>query len=319
MNRAAGPPCCAPGRGPATDAVPRQAVLPAVRSATVDLVELRGGEFWMGCDRGEGHPLDHEGPSRQVVLRPFAIAEAAVTNAEFATFVEASGYVTDAERFGWSFVFDKLLTGEATQAVRGHADSNPWWLGVDGACWRRPFGPGSDVETRENHPVVHVSWHDAAAFCTWAGLRLPTEAEWEYASRGGLERQRFPWGDDLLPDGAWRCNIWQGQFPELNTAEDGYLATAPVRTFEPNGFGLYQTSGNVWEWCQDWLEPRDKSPRARDDDNPSGPPTGTARAMRGGSYLCHASYCNRYRVAARNGNTPDSSGGNLGFRCARDL
>jgi len=284
----------------------------------VNLVELPGGVFWMGCDRRESHPLDHEGPSRQVELRPFAIAETAVTNSEFALFVEETGYVTDAERFGWSFVFDKLLTPEASQAVRGHADTNPWWLGVDSACWRNPFGPGSDIEELNDHPVVHVSWHDADAFCTWAGLRLPTEAEWEYASRGGLERKRFPWGDELTPSGAWRCNIWQGQFPEVNTAEDRYLATAPARTYEPNGFGLYQTSGNVWEWCQDWLE-RDESARAHDNHNPSGPPTGTARAMRGGSYLCHASYCNRYRVAARNSNTPDSSGGNLGFRCARDL
>jgi sulfatase modifying factor 1 len=299
----AGPPCCAPGRGTAPGSATRQAVVPARGVADVELVDLQGGEFWMGCDRSEGHPLDHEGPSRQVQLRPFAVAVTAVTNVEFASFVDETGYVTDAEQFGWSYVFDKLLTPEAKQAVRGHAAGSPWWLGVDGAFWRRPFGPGSDLEEFQDHPVVHVSWHDADAFCTWAGLRLPTEAEWEYASRGGLARKRFPWGDELTPGGAWRCNIWQGQFPERNTGDDGYLATAPARTYEPNGFGLYQTSGNVWEWCQDWFAPRGE----------------TARSMRGGSYLCHASYCNRYRVAARNGNAPDSSGGNLGFRCARDL
>jgi len=292
---------------------------PGNRTANVNLVELGGGVFRMGCDRREGHPLDHEGPTRQVELRPFAIAETAVTNAEFALFVEESGYVTDAERFGWSFVFDGLLTQEASQAVRGQAYTNPWWLGVDGAYWRCPFGPGSDIEELNDHPVVHVSWHDADAYCTWARLRLPTEAEWEYASRGGLKGKRFPWGDDLTPSGVWRCNIWQGEFPRMNTAEDGYVATAPVRSYEPNGFGLYQTSGNVWEWSQDCFAPLDESEREHEKHYPAGQPTEMPKAIRGGSYLCHHSYCNRYRVAARSSSTPDSSGGNVGFRCVLDV
>jgi formylglycine-generating enzyme required for sulfatase activity len=254
----------------------------------------------MGCDRGEGNPADGEGPARETAVEAFAIAPCAVTNREFAAFVEATGHVTDAERYGWSFVFAGLLAEGARDAVRGHADGAPWWLGVDGATWSAPFGPGSSLEGLEEHPVVHVSWNDAVAFCAWAGGRLPSEPEWEYAARGGLERKRFPWGDELVPDGVWRCNVWQGAFPERNSSEDGYVGTAPVRTYEPNGYGLYQTAGNVWEWCADLRGS-----------------AGESRAIRGGSYLCHDSYCNRYRVAARSANTPDSSGGNLGFRCAR--
>jgi formylglycine-generating enzyme required for sulfatase activity len=170
---------------------------------------------------------------------------------------------------------------------------------VHGATWRAPEGPGSDLDGRLDHPVVHVSWHDAVAYCAWSGKRLLTEAEWEYAARGGLVQKRYPWGDELTPGGRHMCNIWQGQFPVRNTAEDGYRGTAPVDAFEPNGFGLYNVSGNVWEWCAD-------------------PWGGDGRVMRGGSYMCHDSYCNRYRVAARTRNTADSSGGNLGFRCARD-
>ncbi|MFD4248019.1 formylglycine-generating enzyme family protein [Streptomyces sp. NPDC058525] len=170
-----------------------------------------------------------------------------------------------------------------------------WWRAVPGSSWRRPEGAGSSVTARQDHPVVHVSWNDAQAYCAWSGTRLPTEAEWEYAARGGLEQRRYPWGDDLTPGGRHMCNIWQGDFPTLNTADDGYEGTAPADSFHPNGFGLHNVVGNVWEWCADWFGP------------------GTSRVMRGGSYLCHDSYCNRYRVAARSSNTPDSSTGNIGF------
>jgi formylglycine-generating enzyme required for sulfatase activity len=188
---------------------------------------------------------------------------------------------------------------------------------VKGADWRHPEGRRSDLVGRDDHPVVHVSWNDANAYCAWAGRRLPTEAEWEYASRGGLDGARFPWGDELATaDGSWRVNIWQGDFPLVNTQEDGFLTTAPVRSFRPNGFGLWQTVGNVWEWCADAFSPYtyERDARAGAVRDPRGPESGELRVMRGGSYLCHDSYCNRYRNAARSSNTPDSSTGNVGFR-----
>jgi len=280
------------------------------------MVHLDGGPFLMGTDDPGGFPADGEGPVREVTVRPFLLDRHAVSNERFAAFVRATGYVTEAERFGWSFVFYQFVPRDGSVQVAGSAGPAPWWLAVQGACWHTPEGPGSTVATRRQHPVVHVSWHDATAYCAWAGVRLPTEAEWEYAARGGRAGRRYPWGDQLVPGGTHRCNIWQGQFPTRNTAEDGFAGTAPVGSFRPNAFGLCNMVGNVWEWCVDWFSPtfgRD-GPR----ENPTGPPSGDARVTRGGSYLCHESYCNRYRVAARSSNTPDSSTGNIGFRTAAD-
>ena len=290
--------CCPPSRS-AGDGV-RAAVArgPADRAG---MVTLPGGVFRMGTDDADGFPEDREGPVREVTVAPFAIDAWCVTNERFAEFVAATGYETEAERFGWSYVFARFLPGRLRKDSP-RPEGAPWWCGVSGAYWRHPEGPGSDLDGRWDHPVVHVSWHDATAFCEWAGRRLPTEAEWEYAARGGLDQARYPWGDELTPDGVHRCNIWQGRFPVSDTAADGYSGTAPVDAFEPNGFGLYNTAGNVWEWCADWFDPAE-----------------TNRAMRGGSYLCHESYCNRYRVAARTANSPDSSTGNLGFRTAADI
>ncbi len=224
------------------------------------------------------------------------------------------GYVTEAERFGWSFVFGGFLPEDfpATRAVA----KAPWWRQVEGADWRHPEGPDSSVAERASHPVVHVSWNDAQAYCAWAGARLPTEAEWEYAAGGGLSGKRFPWGDDLEPGGEHRMNVWQGRFPAENSEADGFAGTCPVDEFPPNGYGLFNMTGNVWEWCSDWFHPTFHTREKRT--NPHGPKHGEAKVMRGGSYLCHESYCRRYRVAARSANTPDSSTGNLGFRCVGD-
>ncbi|MBO1514091.1 formylglycine-generating enzyme family protein [Metabacillus bambusae] len=280
------------------------------------MVYIPGGEFLMGTNEKEGFPADGEGPVRKVKVDPFLIDRYAVTNAEFKQFVQATGYVTESEKFGWSFVFYSFLPPQILGQVN-RVVSTPWWCGVNGAFWYQPEGPGSTIDDRMNHPVVHVTWNDAQAFCKWAGKRLPTEAEWEYAARGGLEQKRYPWGDELTPNGEHYCNIWQGKFPERNTLEDGFNGTAPAKSFPENGYGLYNMSGNVWEWCSDWFNRSIHNRGGRT--NPGGPSTGETRIMRGGSYLCHVSYCNRYRVAARTSNTPDSSSGHLGFRCVADV
>ncbi|MFD8008834.1 formylglycine-generating enzyme family protein [Streptomyces sp. NPDC058955] len=280
------------------------------------MVLLPGGTFLMGTDDAEANPGDGEGPVRTVRLRPFLIDVCAVTNDAFARFVAATGHVTEAERFGWSYVFAGFLPA-ALRRDAARPPRTPWWCGVAGATWNRPEGPGSTLEGRGDHPVVHMSWHDAAAYAAWAGKRLPTEAEWEYAARGGLERKRYPWGDELDPGGSYRCNIWRGTFPARNTAADGFRGTAPVDAFAPNGHGLYNTSGNVWEWCADWWTAAHGHAGPLVD--PTGPATGSAKVIRGGSHMCHQSYCNRYRVAARTANTPDSTSGHAGFRCARSV
>ncbi|MFD6971345.1 formylglycine-generating enzyme family protein [Streptomyces sp. NPDC059949] len=295
--------CCAAVREPAAAlcVLPSPPAGPPVSPAAFSregMVLLSGGTFRMGNEDEAANAHDGEGPVRAVGVDPFHIDERTVSQAEFAAFADASGYRTVAERLGWSYVFAGLLAPEtvlASPAPPGTA----WWRAVAGASWREPYGPGTTAE--DGHPVVHVAWHDAVAYAAWAGKRLPTEAEWEYAARGGLDQARYPWGDELAPGGQVRCNIWQGEFPLVTTKEDGWVGTVPVDAYEPNGHGLYNTVGNVWEWSADTFAPG-----------------GAARAMRGGSYLCHDSYCNRYRVAARTGNTPESSSGNIGFRCAAD-
>ncbi|QJY47985.1 formylglycine-generating enzyme family protein [Pseudonocardia broussonetiae] len=261
------------------------------------LLALPGGVFRMGSDE-QRYPGDGEGPARDVRVGAFRIAPHAVSNDDFAAFAAATGYVTTAEWVGTSFVFGGLLPDDfpPTRAVA----AAPWWREVPGASWRRPEGGASDVDGRGDHPVVHVSWLDAREYCRWAGGRLPAEAEWEYAARGGLDGVRYPWGDELTPGGEHRMNVFQGRFPGRDTGEDGFAGTAPVDAYPANGYGLHNTTGNVWEWCADRF----------------GPARPGRRNMRGGSYLCHESYCWRYRCAARSANTPDSSAGNIGFRMA---
>lgn len=258
----------------------------------------------MGTADRIGHPADGEGPVREVDVDAFEIDAYTVSNERFEAFVSDTGYTTDAERYGWSFVFAGFLPEQTLVTTAGVAAA-PWWRQVHGADWRHPEGPGSTTDDRSDHPVVHVSWNDAVAYAEWAGCRLPTEPEWEFAARGGLVQKRYAWGDDFAPGGETMCNIFEGTFPGHNTAADGHAGTAPVDAFPSNGFGLFNVAGNVWEWCANRFA--------------NGGGATDARALRGGSYLCHDSYCNRYRVAARSANTPDSSAGNMGFRIARSL
>jgi len=315
MNEEKPKSCCAPARG-AEDRAPQVTMISSAVPAEpmTEMLALVGGRFLMGTDYPYGFPADGEGPVRPVELSPFHIDVAPVTNAQFEAFVRATGYVTEAEQFGWSFVFWLHLPRERfAELVTDTVAAAPWWCQVPGASWKTPEGPGSTLEGRERHPVVHVSWNDSQAYAAWAGKRLPTEAEWEYAARGGLEQKLFPWGDELTPEGRHLCNVWQGQFPRHDSAEDGYSGTCPVDAFPANGYGMYSAAGNVWEWCADWFS---SDTSATVGTNPKGPLSGENKIMKGGSFLCHASYCNRYRVAARTSNTPDSSSSNIGFRCA---
>ncbi|HTL40671.1 MAG TPA: formylglycine-generating enzyme family protein [Pseudolysinimonas sp.] len=279
---------------------------------TVEQCVVPAGSFLMGDSSGDQNPGDGETPVHRVEVDGFRIDATCVSNDDFARFVSATGYRTEAERFGFSAVFHLALAAPPADIV-GRPAATPWWLGVAGADWAHPGGRASSLEGLGDHPVVHVSHTDALAYCDWAGRRLPTEAEWEYAARGGLEARRYPWGDEDVDAGGWRANIWQGTFPTLNTLDDGYLTTSPVRTFEPNGYGLWQAVGNVWEWCADWYR-ADAYAGGCAACAPAAPAQQLSRVLRGGSYLCHVSYCNRYRNSARSQNTPDSSMGNAGFR-----
>lgn len=284
----------------------------------IEQCAIPAGTFHMGDQHGDGLPADGEQPVHERSVGAFHIDATSVTNADFAAFVDATDHRTDAETFGFSAVFHTVVAAD-DRDVLGRAPQAPWWLSVRGADWRHPEGRHSTCEDRLDHPVVHVSHDDARAYCAWAGRRLPTEAEWERACRGGVEGRRYPWGDrPRASDGSWRCNIWQGSFPHHNTEADGFVTTAPVRTYAPNGYGLWQTIGNVWEWCRDVFDPRAYADHVRGGPRRPAPGPAAPRVLRGGSYLCHDSYCNRYRNAARTGTTPDSSLGNAGFRTVAD-
>lgn len=267
---------------------------------------------------GTSNPMirnDGEGPLRRGLVRSLSISVGAITNAEFAAFVADTGYVTEAEHLGWSFVFWSQVpdTVGQTQSVPG----SPWWHRVDGASWQCITGPNcSLMHELLDHPVVHVSWNDARAYASWVGGRLPTELEWEHAARGGLGDVRFPWGD-AEPDDNENifCNIWQGRFPKANTAKDGYTTTAPAVSFEPNGYGLFNMVGNVWDWTADTFRvPSQFSiPGPQNKVEPS-----VMKLAKGGSFLCHKSYCYRYRIAARIANSLDSATTHMSFRVVWD-
>ncbi|XP_016982152.1 formylglycine-generating enzyme [Drosophila rhopaloa] len=271
----------------------------------VDMSLIPGGTVFVGTDNPH-FPADREAPERQVKLEDFFLDKYEVSNDAFAEFVLATNYTTEAERFGDSFLFKTLLsTSEQRDFEDFRVASAVWWYKVPGVSWRHPNGVDSSLDNLGRHPVVHVSWRDAVEYCSWAGKRLPSEAEWEVACRGGKERKLFPWGNKLMPRDEHWLNIWQGDFPDGNLADDGFEYTCPVDGFRQNVYDLRNMVGNVWEWTADLWDANDVS------ENPN-------RVKKGGSYLCHKSYCYRYRCAARSQNTEDSSAGNLGFRCAKN-
>lgn len=286
----------------------------------MQLCPVPAGKYLLGSSQTAGFDADKEGPPCLIELSNFEIGATTVTNEQFAAFVAQTGYVTEAEKFGWSFVFHYFVS-PAVKKVSQTVPNLAWWYAVKGADWRHPEGPDSSLAKRMDHPVVQVSRNDAVAFCQWAGLQLPTEAQWEAAAKGLTNFERYPWGNDFLLDGRHHCNIWQGNFPLSNTKEDGFTNTAPAKYYEPNGLGLYQVIGNVWEWCSNparidltVFQQQDaqyfwKNYQQIDDQY---------YATRGGSFLCHQSYCKRYRIAARNGNSAMSAANNLGFRCVKN-
>ncbi|KAJ2939677.1 hypothetical protein O0L34_g14397 [Tuta absoluta] len=266
-----------------------------------EMVLIPAGSYQVGTD-DVAIESDKEGPKRIVELRSFYLDKYEVSNRDFSRFTKLTGYKTEAETFGDSFVFSLFLNSTYKEKLKDFRVVQAlWWYKVLGADWKHPYGPDSDLTGALDHPVIHISWNDAKAYCAWRGARLPSEAEWEAACRGGHEDTDYPWGNKLFPDRKHMANIWQGTFPNHNSAKDGFIGTSPVNMFPPNDFGLYNMAGNVWEWTEDdWSS-----------DMPQ------EKVKKGGSYLCHRSYCFRYRCSARSHNTADSSAGNLGFRCAK--
>ncbi|WP_233496655.1 formylglycine-generating enzyme family protein [Mucilaginibacter hurinus] len=308
-------------------------------SSNSGMVYIKGGTYQMGGDNSQASPDEY--PKHKVTVDDFWMDETEVTNAQFMKFVKATGYITTAERKpDWEEIKKQLPPGTekpdesmliaASLVFKSPGrnvdlnDYGQWWEWKAGASWQRPQGPGSSIKGKENYPAVHISWYDAQAYCKWAGKRLPTEAEWEWAARGKLTNNIYPWGNESVNTGAPKANSWQGDFPEKNTLKDKFYYSAPVKSFAPNGYQLYDMAGNVWEWCSDYYRP--DYYKASLADNPQGPessydpeePYAKKRVIRGGSFLCNDSYCSGYRVARRMKTTEDSGMEHLGFRCVRD-
>ncbi|WP_162653442.1 formylglycine-generating enzyme family protein [Lentilitoribacter sp. Alg239-R112] len=306
--------CCIPSRqsGSNTSADVRHSTLKKAQQGEAncanDIVDIPGGITLLGTNRPY-FQNDGEGPLRHRKIKAFRMDATSVTNARFRAFVAETGYITEAEKLGDSLVFQGLLP-KGTPPSRAVADA-PWWRVIPGASWRNIYGPNTLDQLQDDHPVVHISWNDATAFAAWAGGRLPTELEWEHAARGGLGDVNFPWGEDEPNDVDFQpCNIWQGQFPQRDLGLDGYIGTAPCRSFEPNGYGLYNMIGNVWEFTSEVFKVRSLKKAA------IAAHAGKVgfKLSKGGSFLCHRSYCYRYRIPARNNTSADTSTSHLGFR-----
>jgi formylglycine-generating enzyme len=306
---------------------------PAPGPAPEGMVWVPGGTFWMGCDTCD---MPDAAPAHLVTVDGFWMGKTPITSAQFEKFVKATNYKTIAERKPDPKDFpgapaEKLVPGCGVFIPPPHDAplNNPlaWWRYVPGANWKNPEGPGSSIKGREDHPAVHIAWEDAMAYAKWAGKRLPTEAEFEFAARGGLDRKRYSWGDELKPGGKWMSNVYQGNFPSKNTVEDGYVATSPVNAFPPNNFGLYDMAGNVWQWCSDWYRPdyfQDvsaqgvvKNPKGPDGSFDPQEPNIPKRVQKSGSFVCSDRYCERYLVGSRGKGAVDSGASNVGFRTVK--
>lgn len=312
-------------------------------SSLAGMVLIKGGEFEMGADNKQADPDEY--PKHKVRVSSFYMDVTEVTNAQFKKFVDATGYITMAERKpDWeelkktvppgtpkppdSVLMAASLVFRQTSGPVDLGNYNQWWAWVKGADWKHPQGPGSSIEGKENYPVVHISWDDAMAYCKWAGKRLPTEAEWEFAARGGLQNNIYPWGNEHVNSGKPKANSWEGKFPWFNEKRDGFITAAPVKSYDCNGYGLFDMSGNVWEWCSD-LYNYDYYKTLKDQVavNPKGPdrsydpqePYAEKRSVRGGSFLCNDSYCSGYRVARRMKSSHDTGLEHTGFRCVKDV
>ncbi|CAN5430584.1 formylglycine-generating enzyme family protein [soil metagenome] len=311
-------------------------------SSVTGMVLIKGGIFEMGGDNNQASPDEY--PKHKVQVSSFYIDATEVTNAQFKKFADATGYVTTAEKKpdweelkksvppGTPKPADSLLVAaslvfKSSSRPVNLNDYSQWWSWVKGADWKHPEGPASSIKGRENYPVVQVSWDDAMAYCIWAGKRLPTEAEWEFAARGGLSNNIYPWGNEHVNKGAPKANSWEGSFPYLNEKKDGFVKIAPVKSYQPNGYGLYDMAGNVWEWCHDWYNASYyQSLQNTTAVNPPGPeksydpqdPYTPKRSLRGGSFLCNDTYCSGYRAARRMKSSPDTGLEHTGFRCVKD-